>query len=253
MRGGKMEVSNYGKRIGWILCVVTAVVLCSGLSAHALMGDKIKAYTADQVMIDPDGKVEHEGKIYMTPEKMRMDGIAPTGDGNIILIFRRDKNIGWTLNPEKKLYMERPLDEKEMEESIKEFRDSKNEKILGTETVNGFKCTKKETETTIKGIYGFQKTVKTTVWVSPRLDMPIRTKSDDGSMTELRKIKEGTPASKYFEIPQGYKKVANVIELMDMDMSELEEKPPEPAGEDEPSGSPLPFKLPKKLKDLLGD
>ena len=248
-----MRVSNFKARIGWILCFATAAVLCGGLSAQALMGDKIKAYTADQVMIDPDGKVEHEGKIYMTPEKMRMDGMAPTGDGNIVLIFRRDKNIGWTLNPEKKLYMERPLDEEEMEESTKEFRDSRNEKILGTETVNGFKCTKKEVETTIKGMYGFKKNVKTTVWVSHRLDMPIRTKSEDGSMTELRNLKEGTPANKYFEIPKGYKKVTNVMELMDMDMSELEEKPPEPAGKEEPSDSPLPFKLPKKLKDLLGD
>jgi hypothetical protein len=253
MRGGKMRASNFKARIGWILCFVTAAVLCGGLSAHALMGDKIKAYTADQVMIDPDGKVEHEGKIYMTPEKMRMDGRAPTGEGNIILIFRRDKNIGWTLNPEKKLYLERPLDEEEMEESIKEFRDSKNEKVLGTETVSGFKCTKKEFETNIKGMYGFNKTVKTIVWVSHRLDMPIRTKSEDGSITELRKIPEGTPASKYFEIPKGYKKVANVMELMDLDMSELEEKPPEPAGKGEPSDSTLPFKLPKKLKDLLGD
>ena len=89
-----MGVSNVGTRIGWILCFVTAAVLCGELSAHALMGDKINEYTADQVMIDPDGKVEHEGKIYVTPDKMRMDGIAPTGDGNIILIFRRDKNIG---------------------------------------------------------------------------------------------------------------------------------------------------------------
>jgi hypothetical protein len=253
MRGGKMRASNFKARIGWILCLVSAAVLCSELSAHALMGDKINAYTADQVMIDPDGKVEHEGKIYMTPEKMRMDGMAPTGDGNIILIFRRDKNIGWTLNPEKKLYMERPLDEEEMEESTKQFRDSRNEKVLGKETVNGFKCTKKEVETTIKGIYGFKKTVKTIVWMSNKVDMPIRTKSEDGSMTELRNLKEGTPASKYFEIPKGYKKVANVMELMDMDMSELEEKPPEPAGKDEPSDSRLPFKLPKKIKDLLGD
>jgi hypothetical protein len=252
-RGGKMGVFNFKKKMGWILCLVTVTVLYGGLSAHALMGDKINEYTANQVMIDPDGKVEHEGKIYMTPDKMRMDGIAPTGDGSIILIFRRDKNIGWTLNPEKKLYMERPLNEKEMEQSTKKFRDSRNEKVLGTETVNGFKCTKKEIETTIKGIYGFKKTVKTIVWVSNRLDMPIRTKSEDGSMTELRKIKEGTPASKYFEIPKGYKKVANVIELMDMDMSELEEKPSKPAGEDKPSSSPLPFKLPKKITDLLGN
>ncbi len=54
------------------------------------------------------------------PDKMRMDGISPKGEGSIVMIFRRDKNIGWTLNPEKKLYMERPFNEKEMEQAIKE-------------------------------------------------------------------------------------------------------------------------------------
>jgi hypothetical protein len=57
MRGGKMGVSNFGTRIGWILCLVTATVLYGGLSAHALLGDKINEYNADQVRIDPDGKV----------------------------------------------------------------------------------------------------------------------------------------------------------------------------------------------------
>ena len=247
-----MGVSNFGTRIGWNLCLVTATLLYGGLSAHALLGDKINEYTADQVMIDPDGKVEHKGKIYLTPDKIRMDGISPKGEGSLILIFRRDKNIGWTLNPEKKLYMERPLNEKEMEQSTKKFRNSRNEKVLGTENVNGFKCTKKEVKTTV-GYMGFKKTVKTIVWVSNRLDMPIRTKSADGSMTELRKIKEGTPASKYFEIPKGYNKVANMMELMVMDMSEHEEKSSKPASEDNASGYPLPFKLPKKIKDLLGD
>ena len=58
------------------------------------------------------------------------------------MIFRRDKNIGWTLNPDKKLFMERPLNEKEMEQATKKMIDSRNEKILGTEKINGFSCTK---------------------------------------------------------------------------------------------------------------
>jgi hypothetical protein len=250
-RGGKMGVFNFGGRIGWILCFVALVVLFSGLSAHALLEGKIKEYTADQVSIDPNGKVQHEGKIYVTPDKIRMDGISPKGEGSIVMIFRRDKNIGWTLNPEKKLYMERPLNEKEMEQATKKFIDSRNEKVLGTGNVNGFKCTKKEVETTVEYM-GFKRTVKTIVWMSTKLDMPIRTKSQDGSMTELRKIKKGTPASEYFEIPTGYKKVANMMELMGMDMSENKEKSSKAADEDEKSGSQLPFELPKGIKGLFG-
>ena len=59
-------------------------------------------------------------------------------------IFYFGRRIGWTLNPEKKLYMERPFNEKEMEQATKNIIDSRNEKVLGTENVNGFKCTKKE-------------------------------------------------------------------------------------------------------------
>ena len=89
--------------------------------------------------------------------------------------------------------------------------------------------------------------------MSKRLDMPIRTKSQDGSITELRNIKKGSPASKYFEIPKEYKKVSNMMELMGMDMSGHEEKPSKAADEDKESGSRFPFKLPKGIKVLMGD
>ena len=246
-----MGILYFGRRIGWILCFVAVVVLFSGLPANALFGGKITKFTADQVMIDAKGKEQHQGKLYVMPDKMRMDGISPKGEGSIVMIFRRDKNIGWTLNPEKKLYLERPFNEKEMEQATKKIINSRNEKVLGTETVNGFKCTKKEVETTVE-FMGFKRTSKMIVWISDRLDMPIRTKSQDGSMTELRNIKEGSPAGKYFEIPKDYKKVSNMMELMGMDMSGHEEKPSKAAGEDEESGSQLPFKLPKGIKGLFG-
>jgi len=246
-----MGICYLGRRIGWILCFAAVVALFSVLSAYALLGGKITKYTADQVMIDAKGKIRHQGKLYVMPDKMRMDSISPKGEGSIVMIFRRDKNIGWTLNPEKKLYVEKPFNEKEMEQASKKFIDSRNEKVLGTESVNGFKCTKKEIETTVD-FMGFKRTTKTVVWISTKLDMPIRTKSQDGSMTELRNIKEGSPASKYFEIPKEYKKVSNMMELMGMDMSGHEEKPPKAAGEDEESGSQFPFKLPKGIKGLFG-
>ena len=246
-----MGVFYFGRRIGWILFFISVVVLFSGLSAHALFGGKITKYTADQVMIDANGKVQHKGKIYVTPNKMRMDSRSPKGEGSIVMIFRRDKNIGWTLNPEKKLYMEKPFNEKDMEQATKNIIDSRNEKVLGTENVNGFKCTKKEIETTVE-FMGYKSTEKTIVWISERLDMPLRTKSQEGSMTELRNIKEGSPAGKYFEIPKEYKKVSNMMELMGMGISEHEEKPSTSAGEDKESGSQFPFKMPKGIKGMFG-
>ena len=246
-----MNILYIGKRIGWILCFVAVMVLFSGSSVYALFGGKITKFTADQVMIDSKGKVQHTGKIYVMPDKMRVDGISPRGEGNIVIIFRKDKNIGWTLNPDKKLYLERPFNEKEMEQTARKFVDSKNEKFLGTEKVNGFECSKKEVDTTVSYM-GYKSTSKTIVWKSERLDMPIRTQSQDGSMTELRNIKEGSPAGKYFEIPKDYQKVSNMMELMGIDMSGHEEKPSKDTGEDKESGSKFPFKIPKGIKDLFG-
>ena len=58
-----MSKLHLRRKIGWILCVVAVAVLFSGLSAHALFGGKITKYTADQVVIDSKGKVQHKGKI----------------------------------------------------------------------------------------------------------------------------------------------------------------------------------------------
>jgi hypothetical protein len=110
----------------------------------------------------------------------------------------------------------------------------------------------KEIETTVE-FMGYKRTEKTIVWISERLDMPLRTKSQEGSMTELRNIKEGSQDNKYFEIPKEYKKVSNMMELMGMDMSGYEEKPPKDSGEDKESDSGFPFKLPKKIKGLFGE
>jgi hypothetical protein len=242
-----MDKFSIGKRMGWMVCFVTVAIFFTGSYAHAFLGGKITKYTADQVMIDAKGNVEQGGKIYVTPDKIRMSAISPGGQGNMVMIFRRDKNMSWTLNPDKKLYMERPLNEKEMEQATKKMINSRNEKVLGTENVNGFKCTKKQVETTVE-FMGFKRTVKTMVWVSDKLDMPLRTKSEDGSMTELRNIKKGAPAGKYFEVPKEYKKVLNMMELMGMDRSEHREKPSKPAGQSKGSGSQLPFKLPAGIK-----
>jgi Domain of unknown function (DUF4412) len=257
-----MSAHYVGRKIRWILCFVAVAVLFSGISAYAFLEGKITKFTADEVMIDANGKIRHEGKIYMMPNKVRVEGILPKGEGStsVVWIFRRDKKIAWYLNPDKKLYVEKPFDEKEMERTTKKYVDSKNEKILGTEYVNGFECTKKEVVTTAS-FMGYKSTSTSIAWISKKLDAPIRTQSQDGSINELRNIKERSTPAKYFEVPGGYKQVSNMIELLGINMEELKagslktEEPKtesqKPAGEDKESGSHLPFKIPKALKDLF--
>jgi Domain of unknown function (DUF4412) len=193
-----MSAYYFARKIRWILCFVAVAVLFNGVSAYAFLTGKITKFTADEVMIDANGKIRHEGKIYVTPNKVRVEGIMPKEEGNMsmVWIFRRDKKIAWYLNPEKKLYVERPFNEKEMEQATKRFGDSKNEKILGTEYVNGYECTKKEFVTT-SNFMGYKSTTKSIAWISKKLDVPIRSQYQDGSIDELRNIKERSTSAEY--------------------------------------------------------
>ena len=110
----------------------------------------------------------------------------------------------------------------------------KTEKDLGTETVNGFKCRKKSVEMVVE-VMGFKTKSRSVVWISKKLDMPVRTRTEDGYVTELRNIKKGRQSKKLFEIPSGYKKVGNMMETF--------------AGSDEGSGGGV--SLPKGLGDKL--
>jgi outer membrane lipoprotein-sorting protein len=228
--------------------VVMILVMAVIVAGWATWGycDKIKSFSAEQVSIDPSGKVQGTGKIYMTPQKIRMEFRSQQGEGTMVNIFRRDSNIHWMLNPEAKKYVERPLDEAEMQKALKQQMEQ-DEKILGTETVNGFKCTKKSVVTTVK-FFGMSRKTDSTIWVSKRLDMPIRTQSKEGYITELRNIKPGQQPAKLFTVPPGYQKVANMIELFGDKPPSVENKTGSDEGEKKGSFFD---NLPKNLKDKL--
>ncbi len=194
--------------------LAAVMLLLSGSSAFGLFGDKITEFSADQVIINPSGAVMSQGKIFMAKDKMRMEqDMSKQGGGKMIIIYRQDQNITWMLNPDKKLYTQNPFNKQEVERFMKSTNSSSNERVLGTEKVNGFKCTKKEVVTTMN-VMGMDMTSKSIIWVSDRLAMPIRSQSEDGSITELRNINKGAPSGKHFEIPSGYTQVSNIMELM---------------------------------------
>ncbi|MDD5724025.1 MAG: DUF4412 domain-containing protein [Syntrophales bacterium] len=194
----------------WMLCLIVMSVML--MSTGAAYAGKITSFSAEQVSIAPDGKIENTGKMYVTPDKIRMEMRSPQGEGSMIIIMRRDNNLYWMVNPGEKKYFERPLNEKEWEGMAKGMIKSQTEQDLGTETVNGFKCSKKSVETVVE-VMGFKTTSRSVVWISQKLDMPIRTRTEDGHVTELRNIKEGGQPKQLFENPDGYKKVGNMMEL----------------------------------------
>jgi hypothetical protein len=204
-----MNVLNLRK-----LGVAVLVVLLLSF-ATAGFAQKVTHYTADQVTIGGDGKPVGQTKVYVSGVNMRMDDVMPQSGAKIIVIFRGDLKKNYMVNTDKKTYTERDLDEKEMAGAIMSMAPVKNrkEKMLGEETINGYRCSKKEVVAEIE-VMGFKQTSRSTVWQSPKFDMPLRTSSDSGHVTELRNIREEKPAAALFEVPADYSKVSDMMELM---------------------------------------
>ena len=209
--------------------VLTTTVLMACFLCQTAFAKSVNYFSATQVALDASGNVQNKGKVFVSKDRMRLEMKAPQGEGQWVIIFRQDLNKHWMLNPDKKLYYERPYDEEEMRKATKSFKGK--EKVLGKETVNGYKCIKKEVVSTVT-VMGFTQTSTSTIWHSERLNMPIRTRSKHGG-TELRDIVEKKPGSKLFELPSGYEKVDNMFAFFGSFKKSKEDSP-----EEEPSDMP---------------
>jgi hypothetical protein len=209
---------------------------------------KVTDYTADQVTLGPDGKPVAQSKIYFSGGKMRLDDAMPQSGVKLVVIYRSDLKKNFMLNTDKKTYTERELDEKEMTGAIMSMGNVKNrkERALGEETVGGYICSKKEIEADIE-VMGYKKTSRSVVWQSPKFDMPLRTRSDSGQVTELRNIREEKPAAALFEVPAGYSQVPGMMELMG-DERPKGGRPPKSPPKGKEGGAAFPTELPPGMK-----
>lgn len=205
----------------------------------ALFGNKIDSFTADQVELSPQGKVINTVKLYVTPEIYRLDGMPGGGRQGMpaqdisMFIFMEDQQH-YFYNHDRKVYFQTRLEEDQMAGMLNTFKETEQETIIGNETVSDFKCVIKKITTTVT-MMGMKHTSTMTLWESENLPMPLRTKMEDGSVTELRNIQKGHPGKKYFQRPEGYQKVGNMMEVFGMDfMDQDEEDTPSDAGQNMP-------------------
>ncbi|HUX56530.1 MAG TPA: DUF4412 domain-containing protein [Bacteroidales bacterium] len=89
-------------------------------------------------------------------------------------------------------------------------------KEIGSETINGVKCTKSELWNITGDEYGQVTQKMFTVWTSDKYKFPMKIinhiDGSQGSGMELRDIEPWTPDAKSFSIPEGYQ----VMEMPDM-------------------------------------
>lgn len=188
-----------------VLKVVAVAAL--GILAGCGGGGAISDFEANNVQMDSGGRVVSSGKIYVSGDKIRMEQAGGAQGGQMTVILRRDLGVMWTVMPERKSCMEMPLDEKAWQNALQDAGSEAKVEELGRETVNGFDCRKYRTVTEIQVMMVHKKTT-TTVWRSPRLLFPVRTRSENGQVNELRDVKPGKQPASLFEIPAGYSKMS---------------------------------------------
>ena len=246
------------------LFLVIAIMLICAVPAYALFGGgKVKHFSADQVMIAPDGKEMGTSKLYITPEAYRMDGLPGGGPNgqmmNMTVISYKDQNRQYIYNHDKKLVFEDNMDEAALMKDLKAYRNVDDEKVLGKEKVSGYSCVKKQITTT-STVMGMKMTSTTLLWQSDKIDFPLRVKSENGGMTELRNIDTDKPSKKLFKPITGYQKVDNMMAVMGMDFSARAREKDAPVADasndqapqtdevSEEGGKKFPFKIPEGLK-----
>lgn len=210
--GGCSMKLNWFNRFGvFPVCFMVAVSFL--FSVVSVSSAKTSDFSADQVQISTSGKEIKTGKIYFSGDNIRMEIKAPWANGPIINIIRRDKKQMITLMTGKKKYFVKPLNEKDLQSFGSKI--SKNVKIekLGNEKIQGFKCKKTKVTSTVD-IMGRKVTTTSTVWKNDSIPFPIRTKDEKGNVNELRNISKDKIDKKLFEIPKGYQKVSNMMDMM---------------------------------------
>jgi hypothetical protein len=230
--------------------ILLALVLSLAVSLPALAGS-LKEYSADQFLIQK-GKEQKTGKIFVSKDKFRMEHSVPGQMEKMFIILRQDKKLTWTVFPDKKKYIESSLTEEDLKTpmhfgAMGDMNVKTTEEDLGTETVNGFECRKKRIHSTMT-MMGREMKSSSTVWMCEELGFPIRTENEDGTVTELRNIQIGAQPDSLFELPSGFAKSRDIMEVMGAGMQE-DEGPEElepPAGHEQ-----MPEEMRKMMEEQM--
>ena len=149
--------------------------------------------------------MEIKGKFFVKGKKTRMD-FDMMGQKTSV-ITRLDKKVMWNVQHGAGMYMEMPVLDSHPEaiNFDEELKKVAVKKKIGAEKVNGYLCDKYEI------IYHDKQKGKMTTWVSKKLNFPIKMVYDSpmGKMyTEYRNIKTGGVKNSFFEVLQGFQKMA---------------------------------------------
>lgn len=175
----------------------------------------IESYALTQVSTGPSGGPEAVTKWFVTPLKSRTE-MAPDASnlaGSVVVITRRDVGLAWTLFPARKAYFERALDEGELRALGDRLKSDLKVEALGKEEILGYDCDKQRVRGEVK-VGSRTLTSEQTVWQCEAFDIPLRIDAEDGSQTRTKELKVGPQPDRLFEVPGGYRKADNLMDVM---------------------------------------
>ena len=179
-------------RIMWIVCVA---VVCGATGALAVPNPFMgKEFSADTEVHAAGTTMT--GKFFVSKDRSRAENSRSIG------IIRYDKNIMWTLMPERNMYMELPLN-KQQDVSVdlsKPVQGESERQNLGSETLNGRRTTKYRI---VYEANGQRETILE--WMDDEMSFPIKLSREDGSWSmEYKNFHVGPQPASLFEVPAGY-------------------------------------------------
>ncbi len=173
-------------------CAAAALALAAGLAAA-------EDFSAD--IVTTGGSSVFQGTLFSSKDKTRIE--TPES----VVITRMDKRVVWVLMPAENMYMEQPLQSKNILYCTDLIPGELERTFVGTDTVDG-RQTRKYRIVYIEGA------ARETVfqWFTTDSHIPIKTAAEDGRWsTEYRNVRAGPQPGSVFEIPAGYRKFQDAV------------------------------------------
>ncbi len=190
-----------GKVFTVIVSIIVAVFLVK--SSFAAGPGALKNFSADIVTTTSNGTFT--SKVVSKDGKQRIEHSA-AGKG-MVNILRPDKKVVWMLMPDRKSYMEMPIDSRK-QDVLSQLHDptvKTDKEFLGNETVDNHPARKYHLTVYKDG----RKETSGFLWEASDLNnFPVKYQNEDKTVTILWKnIKFDNAPDSLFEIPAGYKKM----------------------------------------------
>ena len=82
-------------------------------------------------MISLEGQIQNNSKLYVTPSKIRIDGLKAQQKKDVSVIYLTDKKRQITLNRNKKVYSDSTIDEEQLKQYMDVTQTAENVKTIG--------------------------------------------------------------------------------------------------------------------------